>query len=231
MGFLFGVEPLLRRACPGRDEYRDAAFRHLGFFNTNPYMAGFVIGAVGALEERRASLPEGERPQLDRRIESAKKTAGAAVAAMGDSFFWGALRPACAAVAVLFALACWTGGASGPYTLLAGAAAYLVLYNAPAVWMRWRGLRTGYERPEDLPAELKRLQWRERARWVRWIGFASAALLAGGALLVPPWGGAWSWWNPVLLAAAIALRAAQVSTLRLYAAVAVLGAGAALAGF
>ncbi|MFC1678845.1 PTS system mannose/fructose/sorbose family transporter subunit IID [Elusimicrobiota bacterium] len=229
IGFLFGLEPLLRGTYASREDYRDAAYRHLGFFNTNPYMAGFVLGAVGSMEERRAALPEEERASFERRIESVKKTASSVVAAMGDSFFWGALRPACAAAGILLAVVLWT--IDVPYALVVGGVAYLALYNAPAIWLRWKGLSLGYSDPEALPAELRKLRWQEKARWVRGLGLASAVLLTGGALLVPPWGGALSWWNPLLLAAAIGLRAFRVSTLHLYGAAVILGAGTALVGF
>ncbi|MFH1725174.1 MAG: PTS system mannose/fructose/sorbose family transporter subunit IID [Elusimicrobiota bacterium] len=228
LGFLFGMDPLLRRVYPDREAYRSAALRHLGFFNTHPYMVGFVLGAVGALEERRSGLPQEKRGAADSRIEKVKSVLGAALAAIGDAFFWGALKPACAAVTMLVWAALWTFDV--PHPVFWGAFVYLALYNAPALWVRWNGIRMGYALQQRLPIVLKRLRWQQKARWVRRVGLASAALAAAGALVVPPWGGTASLWSVGILAAALGLRACGIPTLKTYAAAAALGAGAALVG-
>jgi PTS system mannose-specific IID component len=114
LGFLFGIDGWLRRIYPDPEEYRRAALRHLEHFNTQPYMASFALGLVGALEEERASAPDERKPVIEERIRQLKRAVGAGLAAVGDSFFWGALRPACAGVTILAGLAFWTAGASHP---------------------------------------------------------------------------------------------------------------------
>ena len=103
LGFLFSLDPWLRRLYPEKKAYREAARRHLEFFNTQPYMAGYVVGVVGALEERRARAAAAERPAIEERIRQLKGAMGSALAAAGDSFFWGALKPA----AAVFILLLW----------------------------------------------------------------------------------------------------------------------------
>jgi len=221
LGFLFALEPLLARAYPDRDQRTEAAFRHMGCFNTNPFTAGLVLGAVGAME----AAPAGQDAA---RLEGLKKTMSAAVAAMGDSFFWGALRPAAAAAGMLAWLILWSAGV--PHAWLPAGLLYLVLFNVPALAARWTGIRLGFEGKENLAAELKRLRWQEKARWVRRAGLVCAAALAAAALLVPPWGGGASPWNIVLLGAAAGLRVLGVPAGMIYAGAAVLGSGAALTG-
>jgi len=97
LGFLFGIAPTLRRIYPDRDDFRAAAYRHLGYFNTNPYLSGYVMGIIAGLEEERSELPESGCAAAEKKIATVKKMLGSSVAAMGDIFFWGSLRPTCAA--------------------------------------------------------------------------------------------------------------------------------------
>lgn len=229
-GFLFALDPVLRVAYPDPAERRAAERRHLCFFNTNPYMGGFVLGAVGAMEERCAGLPAPERGSAEQRIEAVKKMMGASVAALGDGLFWGGLKPFCAVAAILAWLVLWT--LETPHALAAAAVLYLVLYNAPALWLRWRGIAMGHALQENLPAGFKDLRLQDRTRWVRAAGAAAAVLLAAALILVPPFGGAPGWGGIGVFAAAFGLRAArQVPMLRMYAGLAALGMAAELAGF
>jgi len=221
LGFLFGLDPWLHRIYPDPEEYRRAALRHLEFFNTQPYMVSFALGLVGAMEEQRAAAPEAARPAIEERIRQLKRVAGSSLAAIGDSFFWGALKPACAAMTILTWLVLWTAGVSHP--LAWGALAYLVAYNVPAVWIRWKGLRMGYYFGEQLPAELKKLRWQSKTRWTRRVGLCAASALALACLIVPPFGGTPGLKGAAALAAALGLRSLGVSTMRLYAGAAALG--------
>lgn len=228
LGFLFGLDPWLRRVYPDSEEYREAALRHLEHFNTQPFMASFTFGVVGALEEKRARASQAQRPAIEKRIRQLKSSLGASLAAVGDSFFWGALKPASAALTLLVWLALWTVGV--PYALFLGVVFCAAAFNAPALWVRWEGLRLGYGSQEKLPAELKKLRWQSKTRWVRGVGLAAAVVLALSALLVPPIEGTVSWWNVVLLAAALGARALGLSTPRIYGCAVVLFAGGALLG-
>ena len=228
LGFLYGIDPWLRRIYPDPEDYRQAAFRHLEFFNTQPYMAGFALGVIGGFEERRARLPEEQRRAMEGQIVRMKKALGSSLAAIGDTFFWGALKPACAALILLAWLALWSLEARRP--VLLGTLLGLASFNAVALWVRWRGIGVGYGTQERLPEEIRRFRWHERVRWVRSAGLAAAIALALAALLVPPQGGTPGWWGPALLAAAAAARASGLSAVRSYALAVALGCAAALAG-
>lgn len=218
LGFLLGVEPFLRRLHPSPERYREAALRHLEPFNTQPYMAGFALGMVGGMEEDLVRLTEDQRPAAEERIRQMKRAFGAALAALGDPFFWGALRPACAAWAMLAWLVLWTVGVPRP-ALWAGLL-YLAAFNAPALRARWRGVRLGLELREALVGRLAGERWHESAAAVRRWGLAAALALTASALLVPPWGSAAGPGNLVVFGAALALHRRGWSSAGLYAAAA-----------
>ena len=215
LGFLYSIEPGLERIHHDPERRRRAMMRHLGFFNTQPYMAGFAVGACMALEEAAAASPDAaaEEAAADR-IEKVKRALGSALAALGDPFYWGTLRPATAVFTMLAWVGLWTLEAPAPFFW--GTVFGLALHNVPALWARRRGPRLGYELGEGLPAALKRLKWQDKSRAVRAAGFAGALLLAASVLAVPPFGGSPSLWLGAVLAAAFALRAKGVPSLRTY---------------
>lgn len=217
VGFAFALQPWLRaierRGGPPAGE---AIARHLEYFNTQPYMASFVLGVAGRLEEERASAPEAARAEAAQRISKLKAAFGSALAGIGDALFWGALRPACVALAIFTWLVLWSEGVEHPAGWAAGL--FLAAYNGPALWLRWRGLALGYGLGEGLAVELKRFRWQSRMRAVRWLGLLLAVLLTAAALVVPPWARVASWWNVALVAAAVAVARLGWSTPRVYAA-------------
>jgi PTS system mannose-specific IID component len=227
LGFLYALEPGLARVHRDPESLKRAQMRHLGFFNTQPYMAGFALGACLGLEEdvARATADTDEASAVQR-VERLKRALGSALAALGDPFYWGVLRPATAAWTLVAWTGLWTLGAPAPVAF--GTALGLAAFNAPALWTRWVGPRLGYERGEALPAELKRLGWPEKAVLVRRVGLLGAALASGAALAVPPFGGTPSWWNAAALAAAFGLRVRGYGSPATYAAL--LLASAVLAG-
>ncbi|MBI4423115.1 MAG: PTS system mannose/fructose/sorbose family transporter subunit IID [Elusimicrobia bacterium] len=229
LGFAFTLLPWLRRIQRrGGGSAAEGLKRHLEFFNTQPYMASFIIGVTGRLEEDLSAAPPEARPELAARISRLKQGFGAALAGIGDAFFWATLRPFCAALAIAVWLFAWTVGSPSP--VLWGLGTYLCAYNAPALWVRWRGLELGYLWGETAAVELKRFRWHDRIRVLRWAGLVVAAGVCFCALLVPPWSAAASWTNVLLLAAALAVRAYGVATPRIYAASVAAAFLAALAG-
>lgn len=126
IGFAYSIAPLL----PNTDKpMAEALERHLEFFNTNPYMASALVGAVGKLE-RDGTSPE--------EIIDFKKSVMGAFGAIGDMLFWCSLKPLSALTGVCLAL-------SGHAIL--GAITALVLFNIVhigiRVWGFWNGFRYG----------------------------------------------------------------------------------------
>ena len=80
---------------PDQAEYESRLRIHLEYFNTQPYLASFILGAVVRLEEDRAT---GRKAIED--VTGLKAALMAPLGALGDTFFWGALKPFASAVTV-----------------------------------------------------------------------------------------------------------------------------------
>lgn len=150
LGFAFAMLPLIAEKRMERMQAGVFTARHLRMFNTHPYLAASVIGSVYRIEEGAASAAES--------AEDLKKALMGPYAAIGDSFFWGALREFSAVGAVLLALA---------GTLLAPIA-FLLLFTPTHMWVRVKGFAEGYRcgrngiefiRTLELPEESKKLRY------------------------------------------------------------------------
>ncbi len=145
VGFAFTIAPALRRMGRGSVE------RHLEYFNTHPYMASPIAGAVIGMEEE--GLKEGE-------IEAFKKALMGPCGAIGDSFFWGAWRPFSSMVAVTLTIRHWDVWAP---------LIFLILYNLPHLWIRWKGLVEGYRRRKGVVRYIEGLGMPHLAKRVRYL--------------------------------------------------------------
>jgi mannose/fructose/N-acetylgalactosamine-specific phosphotransferase system component IID len=146
LGFSFALKPGLQRLYPDPLELRRALKRHLEFFNTHPYIAPLVMGAV--LRSEKECLVK----KTDvARSSVLKQALMGPLAALGDSLFWATLRPLAALASVgLWWLAPDLGQA-------APGAAYLIIFNAPHIGLRFAGAFQGYALGEGLAQFLRRL--------------------------------------------------------------------------
>lgn len=171
LGLLACLMPWLR-ARP-RDALRDRLFcrRYYEFFNTNPYLAGYVVGGLLRLEQERegqGGLPRGQAQVF-------RDSLARAFASLGDQFFWLGLRPATLLLASLGAL---LAGGAAPW-LLAGLAAVTV--GAQLAW-RWRALGHGYQAGYDIVELLADRRWHRAIRAGK-RGTLFLAAVLGGLLL------------------------------------------------
>ncbi len=160
LGFSYALYPALARLYPDRAERRAAIERHLGLFNTHPYFAAAILGATTRVEERIAA---GLAPA--RSATMFQDALAAPLAAIGDAFFWSALRPACALLAAL------TAPSLGLWSLLV----FLGLYNAVHLPTRVWLFVAGYRRPAGLVQAIARVRFPAGTQLVKW----AAAILAG----------------------------------------------------
>jgi PTS system mannose-specific IID component/fructoselysine and glucoselysine-specific PTS system IID component len=103
--------------------------RHAEYFNTNPHLAPLVVGGVLRIEEEAESAGPAS-------VSRFKHAAASALAAAGDVFFSGALKPLALTLACLSAI----------YSFFTGLVAILILYNAAVMYCRYRGITLGYAR-------------------------------------------------------------------------------------
>ena len=153
LGFAFSMIPLVRQLAKNRYDVKEMLDRHLQIFNTHPYLSGAVIGTVANLEWERAMKGQSEE------ADTLKKSLMAPYAAIGDSFFWGALKPLAAVCSVLL------GFKNQPLSVLA----LLLIYNTLHVSIRWTGLIAGYKMGKVGINFIKILnlpQWSRRVRWL-----------------------------------------------------------------
>jgi len=141
VGFAYSILPALRDRYEGRPEELSRGLkRHLEFFNTHPAMAAVILGAAIRLEERVAAGKADPRA-----VGTFKVGLMGSLGAIGDSFFWGALKPMASAAGAILALV---------HPLL-GIATLLFLYNSSHLALRFRGFAAGMEGEESAVRFLK----------------------------------------------------------------------------
>ncbi len=128
LGFYYILTPGLQK-IHGPVLPAEISTRHMGYFNTHPYLAPLVAGTILRLENR---LNAGEESPVG--TETYKQMVMAPFAAMGDALFWGGARPFAALIALFFAS---QGSLWAPVV-------FLVLFNLPHLSFRFGGLLLGY---------------------------------------------------------------------------------------
>jgi PTS system mannose-specific IID component len=162
-GFLFSISSLLRELHRGED-LAEAYKRHLEYFNTHPYMASIVLGAVAAAEE------EGN-PEKARQI---KRLLAPTLASLGDDFFWMVCRPLTAILGLQLLILGYTWGI----------VLFLVAYNLPHLFVRTEGFYYAYRFGlEGLAGMMRRLK---PNRLILFAVISEAAFLGalGGVMVV-----------------------------------------------
>lgn len=169
LGFAYAIDPALRRLYPDEGARVEALRRHLGFFNCHPYMASAIVGGAIWHEERVAA---GEEPR-DGALQYKAALQGP-LAALGDGFFWTALRPFSGALGAVGALVFgWPG-----------VVAAIVLYNAVHLALRIQLFRAGYGGGDAVVARIAGLGLPVLADRLRAAGAALCGLTAAAVVLM-----------------------------------------------
>jgi len=174
LGFAYAMISLLKHRKMADREAEEMLVRHLQRFNTHPYLSAPLVGSILRMEEDRR---DGEDAAP---VVAVKQSLMGPYAAIGDSFFWGALRP-CAGIAA--AGLAWLGCAFAPL-------AFLLIYSPAHILVRGRGFFEGYRRGKqgiesiralDLPGVTGRIRWLSLAAltagslWIFGIGYRGTA--------------------------------------------------------
>ncbi len=203
LGFAHAMTPALEALYRDPKERAQAVLRHLEFFNCHPYLAAGILGAAVRLEEKVARGAErGET------VSALKRALAPPFAALGDGFFWLALRPAAALVAAA------TVPALGLWSLAVFLGIYNVVHLSFRAWLFMEGYRSGAGIVQrvavaQVPTATSLLK-------------AFAALVAGAvaahtvlAALVPEAAGQpWRGWHALLVASTIVGMTALLPRLR-----------------
>ena len=165
VGFAYSILPALRDLYAGRpDDLIRALKRHLEFFNTNPALAGVILGTAVRLEERAAA---GEADP--RAIGTFKVGLMGSLGAIGDSYLWGALKPMASIVGAILALV----------NPVLGIVALLLLYNASHLTIRFRGFAAGMGGEESAVRYLKEAGFAARTEDRKMVAAIMAGAFAG----------------------------------------------------
>lgn len=181
LGFLHAILPALRRVHRG-EALLEAARRHAAYFNTHPYMVGYILGVSIRLEEDLAAGRE-TNPKV---VGLIKNRMAGPLAALGDALFWETLRP-------LFSLVVVSAVVLHPHDVdaaLLGVGAFLVAFGLPALAFRWTGLVRGYRHALRVIDVLKTLDLqgvirRARCLGLFTVGMLSVAFVVGAELPAP----------------------------------------------
>lgn len=131
LGFAYTILPALRRVHKSREGVKEAASRHLEFFNTHPYLACMIAGAVAREEERvKEGVIKGES------VSDFKRSCMGPFGAIGDTLFWATIRPFCSLVCASAHLL---------HASFLSVPLFLLLYNVPHLLTRCKGLKAGYK--------------------------------------------------------------------------------------
>ncbi len=184
LGFAFSLLPALRRIYPDREKLNAAVLRHTEIFNTQPYMANFVLGNIARMEEAAAAAPE--PGAWLKSMPGVKQALASSFASIGDRIFWGRLKPMTTQVCLLVWTLCgftgwlFTGLDTRPSTglLLAGPLLGIAGYSAVAVFLRWQGLAKGYACGGTASCGLDTVNWPRIIRLLSAVGYALSIMLA-----------------------------------------------------
>ena len=169
LGFAYALDPVLKKLYPDQTEYECRLRCHMEYFNTQPYLASFVLGAIARLEQERAA---GCNTTAD--IQCIKASLMAPLGALGDSFFWGALKPLAAVVATALLI---TGAWWAPIL-------FLVLFNIGHLGLRTAVLFLGYASRGDAMELMARFRFTKVAKLFK---VTSLAVVGGIVGMLPAW--------------------------------------------
>lgn len=153
LGFVFAMIPSIRFLGGDSEGKSRMLCRYLQSFNTNPCMSGPIIGSVMRLEEDL--YQDGNCAEADH----LKNALMAPYAAMGDSLFWGSLKPFAGIVGVVLALK----------GFIASALILLLLYNPLHLWIRLKGFLEGYRKGRDGVDFIRDMNLPRLSMLIRWM--------------------------------------------------------------
>ena len=140
VGWCYGMNGVVEKLYPNKEDQAAFLKRHLEFFNTHPYVAAPVFGVELSLEESRAN----GAPVDDAAIQGVKIGMMGPLAGVGDPIFWGTLRPVLGAFAASLAL---TGNILGPIL-------FFVLWNVIRLAFLWYTQEFGYKAGASISEDL-----------------------------------------------------------------------------
>lgn len=145
LGFLYAIDPALKKLYPDNERYVKAAKRHMEMYNSTEYMINPILGTTIALEEKIANMEGEDTSELEKSVNSVKVGLMGPLAGIGDSLIYATIRPIIAAVCAGLALA---GSGVGPVL-------FLVMFNILMVGFRFFSTSFGYKKGASMMRSLR----------------------------------------------------------------------------
>ena len=164
IGFLFVLKPFLDRVYLNKDRRKEAMLRHIGFFNTHPYMANVIIALSANAEKETAESGKEHIPD----VNFIKNAMAGPLAAIGDSFFWGTLRPVAAFISI-FLVILFSKVLDQDYNWIVPVV-FLFLYNCIHIPVRYWILIISLKLDKETIAVISKLEFKFLGDMVRYCG-------------------------------------------------------------
>lgn len=141
LGFLYAITPVIKKLYPDKERRVSAMKRHMEMYNSHPWMISPILGTTIALEEKNANGINTEEA-----INNVKVGLMGPFAGIGDSLFWGTIRPILAGIGASLAL---QGSIFGPIV-------FLIIWNICNFGFRYYSLKYGYKAGMTMLKDMKR---------------------------------------------------------------------------
>lgn len=161
LGFAFSLTPLIRLGLEDKGDVKGNLLKHLHLYNSHPYMSGPILGSVAFMEMATRGVDSTD-------IRAFIHNTMGPLAALGDSVFWGSLRPCVSFLGVAVAL---SGNWLAPLFVIC-------LYNPLHFWFRTQGFIKGFQLGKGIIDYLASLNLQRLARILRWLSVVLIAYLA-----------------------------------------------------
>ena len=167
IGRLFVMMPVLKMLYQDDPQKMQMAMkRNLDNFNSNPVMSSYSLGAMIKQEEKISKTSAKELANEERELRIICVSTANAAASIGDRLFWATLKPFSLLVMIitLYTIQIYTfKNLDTPHEkILAAIFAVifsLLIYNIPAILVRYKGLKDSYAGTEDDFYGLIKINW------------------------------------------------------------------------
>lgn len=165
LGFAMAIIPLIKELNLTGPEAEKFLTRHLQMFNTHPYFSAAIIGSIVNLEETQDKRTTSSEDAI-----AIKKILAGPYAAIGDTFFWSALRPFAAIFSCVLA---YMGYVIAPLI-------FLLVYTPAHFWVRTASFFGSYQKGKQgvefirslkLPLIAVRIRWLSLILLIGWTSF------------------------------------------------------------
>ena len=137
IGFVYAISSIINKHIGEKERKKNILKRHLEIFNTQPYMAGFVIGNISRMEIDGANEKE---------IVNIKQSLACTYASIGDRVFWSRIRAVLAySTLLIFVIFYYSCGGNYKYYLWISAVVPTLFYVFYTIYIRYIGIKYGFE--------------------------------------------------------------------------------------